>query len=313
MKPGPSPQEPPRPSAKAVSVVIICFNQGRYLAEAIESAFAQTTPADEVIVVDDGSSDETPQVAAAFGQALYLRQANAGRSSARNAGLQRARGDHVLFLDADDALTPNALADALACFAGTPDAAFVYGGHREVGPDRSPLRDIPPDKTRQGYAGLLKGNHIAMLGAVLYRTAVLRAAGGFDPALAACEDYEVYLRLSRSHAIASFPTIAAEYRRHDSNTSRDAGLMLGKALAVLRRHRPAADATPDLHLAYREGVRFWRDHYGERLVGQVRRELGDPGTWSKAAGSMIAGLRNDPSFIWRVLRRAGGQAPRPAG
>src|SRR6478735_6811216 len=102
-------QVAPGDEAPLVSIVICSFNHGRYLTEAIESASCQTHPRIEVLVVDDGSVDDTPQVAAAFPIVEYLRQDNAGLASARNLGLRASKGSFVVFLDADDRLTPNAI------------------------------------------------------------------------------------------------------------------------------------------------------------------------------------------------------------
>ena len=113
-----------------VSIVVTCFNQGRYLADAVESARHQTCDRTELIIVDDGSTDDTAAVAAQVGVAQLIRQANAGLPAARNAGLYRARGKYITFLDADDLLLPKAIELGLACHNATPGCAFVYGGHR---------------------------------------------------------------------------------------------------------------------------------------------------------------------------------------
>jgi glycosyltransferase involved in cell wall biosynthesis len=286
-----------------VSVVIICWNQGRFLGDAIASVLPQVAARDQVVVVDDGSTDSTAAVAAAFPGVRYLRQANAGPSSARNAGLGAVETPFVLFLDADDMLTPGALAAALEALRQAPEAAFAYGGYREVTADGELLFEAAPDPRGGNHAGLLSGNHIAMHGTVLYRTAVLREAGGFDPQLRSCEDYDVYLRLSASHPVAVYASVAAEYRRHGENTTGDAALMLRNALRVMRRHRPGLAAPVELHAAYREGLQFWRDYYGERLLGQLRRELKAKDRRALLR-SLATGFRADPGFASRLCGRA---------
>ncbi len=92
-----------------VSVVIPCFNQGHFLAEAIDSVFAQTLPPSELLIVDDGSTDDTAAVARRYSSARYLAQPNLGLARARNRGLRAARSEFLVFLDADDRLRPGAL------------------------------------------------------------------------------------------------------------------------------------------------------------------------------------------------------------
>jgi glycosyltransferase involved in cell wall biosynthesis len=109
-----------------VSVVIPTYNNARYLAAAIDSALAQTWPRVEVIVVDDGSRDETPQVVAPYGdRVVYLRQENQGLAAARTAGLARATGVYVAWLDSDDVWNPEKLAVQVAFLEGRPDVTVV--------------------------------------------------------------------------------------------------------------------------------------------------------------------------------------------
>src|SRR5262245_20179101 len=113
----------------SVSVVIPCYNAGRFLKETLESILAQTRPALEVIVVDDGSTDDSAAVAGAFGPPVrVLRQSNQGESVARNRGLDEARGDWVAFLDADDVWAPDKLERQLAAVEGSPGVACCHTG-----------------------------------------------------------------------------------------------------------------------------------------------------------------------------------------
>jgi glycosyltransferase involved in cell wall biosynthesis len=145
-----------------VSVVIPCFNHGRYLSEAVQSALGQTYPSVEVVVVDDGSSDNTAEVAQSFPEVRYLLRARGGLAAARNAGLQASQGAYLVFLDADDRLLPNAVEVGLAAFAQRPHCGFVYGAHRWITIEGTPTKDSVPPLADDHYEALLRRNFIDM-------------------------------------------------------------------------------------------------------------------------------------------------------
>ena len=120
-----------------VSVIIPCYRQADFLPQALESALAQTHCETEIIVVDDGSPDNTAEVVARYPGVRYLRQENRGLAGARNGGFRVSKGEYVLFLDADDRLTPNAVEAHLSCFAKHPEAGFVVGDIDNIALDGS--------------------------------------------------------------------------------------------------------------------------------------------------------------------------------
>lgn len=228
---------------------------------------AQSRPADQVIVVDDGSDDDPAAIVARYPGVEFVRQANAGLSAARNTGLAHARHEAILFLDADDRLCPDALALGVQTLAARPGAAFVYGGHRRIdaagtslGPDQFDPSGNDP------YADLLRGNLIGMHGTVLYDRAILAWAGGFDTGLAKCEDYDVYLRLAQDHTIGHHCGTVAEYRIHGANMSGNSRSMLQWVETVRARHARVARGNPAHARAWAQGGRIWREYYHDELV-----------------------------------------------
>lgn len=267
-----------------VAIAVATYNHAHFLAEALASIARQGRPADEVIVVDDGSDDRPETVVARFAGVRLIRRANGGLAAARNTALAATGCDRMTFLDADDVLEPDAVAAGLACFADHPDAGFVYGAHRRVGPMLEILTPycLQPLSARPDHDFLL-GNAVGMHAAAMFDVAALRAAGGFDPALPRCEDYDVHCRLSRTHKVAFHRSVVAGYRQHGSNMSVDHRGMLRWALAVLDRHRPPADDRNAMR-AWRGGRARWKAHYGlEALkaglgglhLGQVAGAVGD--------------------------------------
>ena len=261
----------PRPrrmgGSSGVAVVVTTYNHAHFLREALESVMRQTLSAVEIIVVDDGSQDDPAAVVAGFGRVHLLRQANQGLSAARNSGLRQASADYIVFLDADDVLTPNAIEAGRACLLGHADAGFVYGAHCRVDDRLRPLDG--PRYTAVGtepYLDFLTGNLVGMHATVLYDRHRLLAAGGFDPNLRRCEDYDAYLRLSRRHKVASHPAVVALYRIHGRNMSSDSHEMLRwvehvRALAYRRGSRTDAERR-----AWVRGRRVWRDYYATEII-----------------------------------------------
>ena len=293
-----------------VSVVIPCYNQAHFLGEAIESALAQTCRPLDVVVVDDGSTDDTFEVAAAYTAVRCLRQPNGGMSAARNAGLGAARGGYIVFLDADDRLLPGALQAGAATLDAHPEAALVVGRHRRIAADGAPLPVTPrPRVERDHYISLVHRCWIAMPATVMYRRAALEAAGAFDPALRGAEDYDLYLRLARRFPVVDHYAEVAEYRQHPGTFSRNAARMLPATLKVLEPHRPGPGATAAHRLAWNE-----RDNvvwYFDRLLDGARADLAG-GHWPAAGRALLTFARHLPRHPVYARRRLGERLRRAA-
>jgi glycosyltransferase involved in cell wall biosynthesis len=254
-----------------LSVVIVCHNQAQYLANAIESVVAQTYHNLEILVVDDGSTDNTRETARRFSQARYLHQENQGLSAARNAGLRETHGPYVVFLDADDRLLPHCLEAGIECFRRHPNSGFVFGGYRNIFSDgSSTLPDSCPRINKDYYWHFLQGNFVGMHATVMYPRKVLEGVGGFNTQLRACEDYELYLRITRVWQVIQHNALIAEYRQHDANMSRDHVFMLRSVLRVLDMERRYI---PDHRhkLALHSGINIWKNYYGNLAIDAWRR------------------------------------------
>ena len=303
-----------------VSVVITCYNQACYLAEAIQSCVNQTHRKTELIVVDDGSTDETAAVAGRFSQIRYFWQENQGVSVARNAGLDVSKGTYVVFLDADDRLLPNSIEDSLECFRMHPSCSLVVGRYRKIAADGSPIS--PPNRmcgARDFYCALLKANVIGMHGAVLYRRATLRKVGGFDRRFRASEDYDIALRIARNFDVQEHDNLVAEYRWHDQNMSWDYEFMLKDALTALRAQLPHAKAVPKYEEAFRIGMANWRRHYSSLILADVTKEIRARGFRLQVLRRTLSLGRTDPALMPAIARRGWFHVwsrllkPRPTG
>jgi glycosyltransferase involved in cell wall biosynthesis len=285
-----------------VSVIIPCFNQGRFLSDAVESALAQTHRPVEVIVVDDGSTDDTADVVQRYHQLTCIRQPNLGLAHARNAGLRQSAGQFVIFLDADDRLLPDAAAVGLTHLTTSPECAFVSGEHRYIGTDGTVTSQwTRPIPGVDHYAALLRGNYIGMIATVLFRREVFESVAPFDPRWAACEDYDLYLRIARVFPVCAHDTVVAEYRRHSSAMSNDPQRMLSASVAVLRQQRASVRDNAQNRQALRKGLRYWRRYYGTQVALRVREDLRVPGRRRDACRGLLQLARHSPIALGAVV------------
>ncbi|HKD68132.1 MAG TPA: glycosyltransferase [Candidatus Binataceae bacterium] len=286
-----------------VSVVIPCWNQARFLGEAVQSVLHQTYRNTEIVVVDDGSDDETSGVALSFPGVHCVRQNNAGLAAARNAGLGATRGEYVIFLDADDRLLPLAAEAGVNCLAQHPQCAFAAGDYCVVDENGSPLPATGwPHNRSDSYSVFLRGQSITMGSTVIYRRRIFDSVSAFDPSLKACEDYDLYLRITRTYPVCYHDTVVAEYRQHNSNMSHRPDLMLKSALTVLHAQRKFINGRADYVEAYREGLRFWKDTcYGPELRGELISRLRQ--RRAGAGAMLVALLRYHPRGVLAGLHR----------
>lgn len=213
-----------RATSPAVSVVIPAKNAAAYIGEAIDSALMQGCVS-EIFVVDDGSTDGTGAIVAAIRdpRLRLMRNEASGVSAARNLGARNARGDWLLFLDADDRLRPDAVTTLLATTSSAPQAVLVYGDYntidsagRTIGRRDLLKRRLKPSGTV--LERLASGNFIVNGGVMLVRADAFRAAGGFDVSLRYCEDWHCWCRLAALGEFAYVPKLLLDYRLHTANT-----------------------------------------------------------------------------------------------
>ncbi|MFA5309347.1 MAG: glycosyltransferase [Dehalococcoidales bacterium] len=217
-------------AAAKVSVVIPTYNRAGLIAETIRSVLAQTLPEFEIIVVDDGSTDNTGEVVAAFKdpRVRYILQENAGVSAARNTGIKAAGGTYIAFLDSDDLLLEKALETSVQVLEKNPQAAFSYGkaylmdekqrifGVREQREEGSYIRDGREEIKK----AILNGNHVPT-STIMARRQYLEEIGLFDASFkGGSEDFDLWVRLAGSHQVAYIAEPLIKYRMHASSISR---------------------------------------------------------------------------------------------
>ena len=209
-----------------VSVIIPTYNRGWVLREAIDSVLAQDYKNYELIVVDDGSTDDTRKILAAYGRdIIVLRQTNKGVSAARNRGIAQARGHLVAFLDSDDTWLPRKLSRQIDFFNLHPDAIINQTEEIWI---RNNVRVNPKDRHRKP-SGMIFDRSLELClvspSAVMIKRTLFDAVGVFDENLPACEDYDLWLRISCRFPVHLIDTpLIVKRGGHEDQLSRAPGL-----------------------------------------------------------------------------------------
>jgi glycosyltransferase involved in cell wall biosynthesis len=218
-----------------VSIIIPAYNQAHYLAQAIQSALEQTHRDLEVIVVDDGSTDDTAAVVQGLTdpRVRYLRQENRGLSAARNTGLRHTGGDFVSFLDSDDQFLPSKLELLLAELDRHPEAGLAAGQAIPVDQAGQPIGKVFDKSLSAEDVRLLLGNPLHV-GSVLLRREWQERVGLFDESLRSYEDWDMWLRLARAGCPMRWVAQPVSlYRFHPAQMTRDGRQMTTATFAVL--------------------------------------------------------------------------------
>jgi glycosyltransferase involved in cell wall biosynthesis len=293
-----------RHAMPTVSVITPAYNVAAYLGEAIESVLAQTFGDFELIVVDDGSTDTTFQLATEYARTdsriRLVRQENRGISSARNYALRMATGSFLAILDGDDVWLPTYLERQLAILTSEPDCDIVTGNAWFLGGphDGQPARPTPDRRVEPTLSRMLE-DETAVFIMCVFRRRVYEVIGGFDESMRTNEDYDFWIRA----AIAGFrfrrnDEPLGRYRRRDDSLSAGELRMLRGIIRVLRKTRPAIEDRPmELSILDRQCVRFET----ERLAAEARAAIEECDF--RAAGEHLDALH----------RRRGGLALRLAG
>jgi glycosyltransferase involved in cell wall biosynthesis len=261
-----------------VSLVIPAYNSRDYIRRAVDSCLAQTYPTCEIVIVDDGSTDGTPDLlretyAEHIGDRIrIIEQANRGAAGARNTGVREARGEFVQFCDSDDVLLPEKVEKCYAKFVEFPDIVAVNTFATII--DAATGREIPlPDEQLPSgdiYCQLLVGSFGNFVGTstVMVRRQAVLDVGGFDESLPVAEDWDLWLRLAARWPFAAVnEPLMTYYKRKGSLQSDEIALAKGRLRVIQRaRHYPrreecATDAEYDAHEAARYhtlALIYWR-------------------------------------------------------
>jgi glycosyltransferase involved in cell wall biosynthesis len=222
----------------AVSIVIAAYNYARFLAEALESVMAQTFADYEVLVIDDGSSDDTDAVVQPFladPRVHYYRTPHLGQPGAKNTGIRLARAPLLAFLDADDLWLPDKLARQVALLRADPGLGVVHTRRLLIDEGGRELEYEQPELPRGSVLPLLFRDNFVCFSSVLARREVLEEAGGFDEGLSLAIDYDLWLRVARRHRFDHVDEPLVCYRTGHASLSRRIEERLAAVYHIRRR------------------------------------------------------------------------------
>lgn len=209
-----------------VSVVIPTYNYGRFISDAINSVLAQTRPPDEIIVVDDGSTDDTAETVSKFGDRVkYIHQNNAGVCDARNRGVRESIGELIAFLDADDTWEPTKLEKQAAKFRGDPAIGLVHSGMREFDSETGETIRMHLDGGEDGVAeSLLLWDGPVIVGpggTIMVSRKAFDDVSGFDTRMKVGEDWDFCYRVARKFKVGFVMEALVNYRNHGAAAHRN--------------------------------------------------------------------------------------------
>ena len=286
----------------SVSVIIPTYKHRDFISETLESVYAQTFKDYEIIVVNDGSPDDTAAVLAPHiqsGRIRYIEQENAGPAAARNRGLACATGSLIAFLDDDDVWPTTKLEQQVGIMTQS-DCAIVGGiaGMIENGHRSHPLETDHIEKI--DLLSAFGSSPFYSPGQALFRRSALEKVGGFDPRIWGVDDYDIYVRIAMIGSIVRVSRCGLYYRVHSGNASRAVTSMYWNLLESVNKN--ASQAPPQLQRIARRAGYLWGFRYaGRRLF--LNSILGPQRNWTTARRvffSLLGASVRDPGLGIRI-------------
>jgi glycosyltransferase involved in cell wall biosynthesis len=288
------------------------YNVAPYIAEAVASVLAQTFRDFELLVVDDGATDDTAAIAirAAAGdpRVRILHKENGGLSSARNHALRSATGEFIALLDSDDRWDPSFLDAQVATLRQRPDIALVTGNGRNLGGPRhgQTCRPYPDPRSGPDLASIIADEESVFIMTVFRRT-VYERIGGFDESMRSNEDYDYWMRAALAgFRFARNDVPLGAYRRRPDSISASEVRMLRGILAVLHKHAPIIRARPGFRMIMERQIAG----YEARLLAAEARSAIEDGRFEDAAARLAALHMRRPELRVGLARFMARWAPK---
>lgn len=291
-----------RNSAPLVSAIIPTYNCSQYLSQAIDSALAQTYPLVEVVVVDDGSTDDTAAVVQRYGSRVrYVRQENAGTAAARNTGIRNSSGELIALLDHDDRWLPTKLEKQVPLFAH-PSVGLVHTGGRVFDAESLKVTSEYLPEPDLGVHDLMEWCRVGCATTVLRRAAV-EQVGLFDSALPGADDWDMWIRIAAAgFRVVGFREVLVEIREHPGNQGKRIDQLYHIIAQVINKHRNTHLGCELCRSAHRRACEKLAEDYYVKSSLAAAKALQD-GRYGEALCFRAKGLTRNPHAALRVSRR----------
>lgn len=279
-----------------VSVVIPAYNAAGFIRRAVDSVLAQTWPRRDIIVVNDGSTDDTLRELATYRDKIrIIDKPNGGLPQARNSGIRAATGEYIAFLDADDRWLPEKLARQVEILVADPEVGFCSTVTRVEDPGGSPSGEWPCPHSKEPLLNTLFLQNGVIPGSgsgVMVRRELFQRVGLFDPTLRSLEDIDMWMRLAAVSRYACIDEALTVIVKHPDSMSRNLETMREAALQVMKKNREL------LHEKDRGGL--WRAGYANVMADYAKWEYRS-GQRMRAIAHLVAALGHSPIRRGRML------------
>lgn len=284
-----------------VSAVIPTYNCSKLLPDAIESALNQSYSNIEIIVVDDGSTDDTSKVCERYGNNIrYIRRANGGTPAARNSGLQLAKGDFVALLDHDDCWLPTKIKSQVQAMLQDEAIGLVHTGGRVI--------DLETGITTSEYVAVAETDYHQILSwcsvgcaSAMIRRSVLDQLGGFDEDLHGVDDWDLWIRIGWEFRIVGIPDVQVIIREHGGNQGKRYRRMYPIVRRCIDKNRPKHDGCELCDLAIQSARRRLKQDYFVK-AGLHSRQLAKSGRMLDAFRAKLDSYKVHPLGLFYFLR-----------
>lgn len=262
------------------------FNSAKTVSSSIDSIFGQDYPSFELIIIDDGSTDETISILEEYEKKYsdcitILSQSNKGPAAARNAGIAIAKGAYIAFLDSDDIWHPSKLSVQLKALSDRPEAGLCHTGARHIDHEGVVFKEAPVDMTYDGecFHNMIQLNGIVTSATLIHRH-VIDNCGTFDDSFFTRSDWEYWIRVSHAYPFVAVPDLLIDYRVHPGNISNNIDQNYIDHLAIIEKSASTLPNTAEIKasikrakyfLYYRYAIRYYR----RSELKRSRREIGN--------------------------------------
>ena len=250
---------------KRVSVIIPAYNKADYTVRTVQSILDQTWQSIEILVIDDGSKDDTQEKMEAFGDSIrYFRKQNGGACAARNFGIRQAKGDYLAFIDCDDVYYPEKITKSVALLDENPDYGFVHTNIHFIDADEKIISKTPSTKINcNGWiSDRMLNTNLVFNSTVVVRRECLEKVGNFDESVFIPADWDLWLRLSEQYQVGYIDEPLTGYRKADNYTIANIEESLDEEIQVLKKafaRRKTPNFSTHIYLSntyYRTGLLY---------------------------------------------------------